>query len=293
MRTTQQKARQITEPGLYQMPLEEYVADPAPSPSLNAGTAHRLITESPRHAWTHHPRLNPAYDSDESSRLDLGTIAHALLLEDDFSRVEVIEADDWRTKAAREQRDAARVAGRIPLLPKDVAAVKAMVKVAIDAIYSSEICEAWMEAIPEQTLLWQEEGVWCRSRPDKLTKDGRFYFDYKTNAGSAHPMIFGRGPLIKQGYDLQAVLGLRGIRHLLKPNNTKMIFVVQETEPPYAVSLVSLSPMFLATADERLALALDEWKRCLSAIHWPAYPNRICYVEPPSYYGMDTLPEEP
>ena len=279
----------VTQAGIYQMPLSEYVADPAPQPSLNAGAALTLLTQSPKHAWTAHPRLNPDYEHEESSRLDLGTIAHALLLEGACG-VCVVEADDWRTKDAKAKREEARAVGQLPILSKDYDMVCAMVLSAECAIAESEIATDWAQAVPEQTLIWEEEGVWYRSRPDKATTDWRVLFDYKTTVGTAAPQLFGRGPLIRHGYDLQAALGLSGAQRLGQLDRPPtFVFVVQEMAPPYAVSFLSLSPQFLAIAHERVKLATAIWKDCQTRQQWPSYPSRIAYVDPPSYYGMDSM----
>ncbi len=276
--------------GIYKMPIMEYVNDPAPEPSFNSGMGKALLTQSPLHAKLSHPRLNPNYRGEHSSRMDLGTVAHAVLLEGDESGVELIDADDWRTKAAKEARDIARAAGKVPMLAKDMYTVRAMVKAAVDAIYVSELCEYWMEAIPEQSLIWQEGGTWCRSRPDKLTKNGRVYFDFKTTQ-DANPAKFVRN-IINNGYDIQVALGIRGIKALIPDANPTAVFVCQEIEPPYAVSFVSLEPQFLSIANERLELALYRWRDCLQHKEWPGYPSRVCYVSAPGYYGNDSLPEE-
>lgn len=276
-------------PGIYKMPMEDYISDPAPEPSLNASTAHTLLAESPHHAWVNHSRLNPDYVRTETSRLEMGSIAHAVLVEGDESKVRVIQADDWKTKAAKEERDEAREAGLLPILEKNMETVKRMVEVAVTKIFTSELCESWMEATPEQTIIWQEQGVWFRSRPDKLTPDGRVYFDYKTVAGTAHPADFARGPVVNHGYDLQATLGKRGVKAVLNQDHCTVVFVVQEIKEPYAVSLVSLSPEFLSIAAERLELAIYQWKKCRSTNVWPSYPHRVAYVDPPKFYGMDEL----
>src|SRR5579885_3028935 len=100
------------------VPAEDYHADPAPEPSLSAGIARRLISQSPLHAWTAHPRLNPDHRDEHGDRLDFGSAAHSLLLEG-LDVCEVIEADSWRTNAAKDARDGARASGLIPLLRKD------------------------------------------------------------------------------------------------------------------------------------------------------------------------------
>jgi hypothetical protein len=276
----------VDKPGIYEMSLAEYVADPAPQPSLNTGTALTLLTQSPLHAKMQHVRLNPNAEREESSRADLGTIAHALLLEDDGSRVVEIDADDWRTKAAKKKRDEARAAGKVPVLKKDYGTVQFIVGKANHFLMGSELCGAWFGAKSEQTLVWEEDGVWFRARPDKLTPDYRIDFDYKTS-GSAHPAAFVK-TVISQGYDLQVALRRRGIKALTGVD-AQPIFVVQEIDAPYAVSLVSLSPMFLTIADERLNLAIDRWMKCVAEDDWPGYPDKVATVDPPAWYGMDQL----
>ena len=91
----------ITVNGIYTIPHDVYHQDPCPTPSLSSSVAKVLLRQSPAHAAMQHPKLNNNYVNAESSRFDLGTIAHALLLEDDSSRLITIEADDWRTKAAK------------------------------------------------------------------------------------------------------------------------------------------------------------------------------------------------
>ena len=120
----------ITEPGVYDIPAEIYHADPCPEPSLSSSVATALIDRSPRHAWQAHPRLNPVHEPDNRQDFDLGKAAHALLLEG-RDVAEIVDAADYRTKAAREARDAAYAAGKTPLLAHQWQDVEAMIKAAI------------------------------------------------------------------------------------------------------------------------------------------------------------------
>lgn len=272
----------MIKPGVYDMPLADYLADPAPAPSLSTGIAHALLTKSPKHAWMQHPKLNPHHEREESSRLDFGSIAHALLLEDDPSRVVIVDAEDWRTKAARDERDAAREAGKLPILASALGTVHGMVARAREAIASSEIADDWRDGVAEQTMIWEHEGIWVRSRPDKMTKDGKLVFDFKTLAGSAHPSAVVRA-ILQHGYDIQQGIARLGVESLLGQCSPVFIFICQEINPPYAVSLVSLDGQWAAFADEKLKMAMSIWKRCLRLDDWPAYPSRVCYVAPPAY----------
>lgn len=269
--------------GVHDIPLTDYINDPAPEPSLNASIAHTLLTQTPAHARMAHPRLSPQQDREESSRLDLGTIAHGLLLEGDDSRVVVIEADDWRTKAAKDERDAARLEGKLPILVKDFDIVSNMVEIAQTTIGQSEVATEFSAAIPEQTLIWQEADIWLRCRPDKATPDWRVVFDYKTCAGTAHPAVWAKTSMVRYGYDLQAAINLRGVKALGLAKKTTFVFLVQEMEPPYALSIVSLAPSWITLADDKLRVAMSLWKGCTRKNEWPGYPARVAYVDAPAY----------
>ena len=52
-------------PGIYGMSEDCYHADPADAPSLSASIAKILIAETPLHAWTAHPKLNPNFVREE------------------------------------------------------------------------------------------------------------------------------------------------------------------------------------------------------------------------------------
>jgi hypothetical protein len=91
-----------------------YHADPCGSPSLSQSIAHTLITQSPRHAWLEHPRLG-GQQRVSSKVMDEGSILHKLLL-GAGAQFEMVVADDWRTKAAKEARDVIIAGGRIAIL---------------------------------------------------------------------------------------------------------------------------------------------------------------------------------
>ena len=272
--------------GMYKdIPLAEYVADPAPFPSLSSGVALAILEESPLHAWYRHPRLNPHYQHEDSTKFDIGTAAHAILLEGDYTKIAVIKATDYRTKEAKETRDAARAAGMIPVLVEHMAAIEDMVDEARMAISQSDLADIFRPdgGDSEQTLIWQEGGVWCRSRPDRLSKDRRILVDYKTTGTSAEPTAWTKGPMIGNGCDLQAALGLRGIKALSDGIRSDFIFIVQENYQPYAVSFVGFGNQFQFYADARLQRAFALWQRCLKSNHWYGYPTRTAWVAPPPW----------
>lgn len=274
----------IPAPGIYaDVPMADYVRDPCPAPSLNHSVAHALLTQSAWHAWHAHPRLNPHWHSDANGASDLGTIAHALLIEGNESAVEVVNADSWRTNEAKAKREAARAAGKAPILVAAYAAVKEMVEAARAALGRSEFDWATMTDT-ERTIAWAEHGLWLRGRPDWMASDKAVVVDYKTTAGSAQPDEWARGPMYRNGYDLQAALVLRGLAALDATRKPPVfVFAVQETEAPYGLSLVSLSPAYLEFANHRLASAIAQYRYCIENSKWPSYTGRVAYVDPPGW----------
>lgn len=269
--------------GLHNLSSDIYHSDPCPQPSLSSSIANILITQSPLHAWMAHPRLNPNFQpEDVDSRMDIGSIAHAMLLERDESKVVVVSAPDWRTKAAREAREEAHAQGKHAILEHKYGAVQNMVKTAMSYIQTTELRNIFDTGITEQSLFWQEGETWCRARPDLLSADRRVCLDYKTT-DSAAPDVFIR-QIARMGYDTQAEFYLRS--ELMK--NTTFVFLAQEITEPYSCSLISLSNAYREVGQAKVCRALRIWKECMDTNRWPAYPTSICYAEPSSYQLVDT-----
>jgi hypothetical protein len=256
---------------------EEYHADPAPSASLSSSIANILLEQSPLHAWLAHPRLNPNYKPEQDSRFDLGSAAHMMLLEKSEERIVRVEAEDWRTKAAKEARDAAQAAGKYAVLERQYADIKEMCDAARKFIATTELAGILDDGDPEHTLVWQDGEVWCRARPDIMSKDRKILLDYKSTA-SAAPGVFSR-QIGRMGYDCQAEFYSRGIE-VLTGALPAFVFLAQEITPPYACSLVSLSNSYRFVGQTKVSKAQELWSKCLKTDSWPAYNTRIHWAEP-------------
>jgi hypothetical protein len=263
------------------MPAGEYHADPCLEPSLSNSIAKILVTQSPSHARELHPRLNPQHTPDESSRFDIGSAAHALLLEGDNDAVRVVDADDWRKKATQDIRDQAREDGKYPILSKHFGDLTAMVTTAREFLAGSELAGILEDGKAEQTIIWQEGAIWCRARTDWMTADRKVLMDYKTCPNAA-PDTFHR-QINSMQYDLQAAFYKRGLTAVGGPEDAQFIFLAQEIEPPYACSLHTLSASFVAIAEDKVRQAIEIWQECMATDTWPTYTNRICCAEPPNW----------
>ena len=255
------------------MPMRDYLSLKA----LSSGLCHRILSESPLHARLASP-WNDSRDSDNSKVADIGSVAHKLLLEGNENGISIIDADDWRTKAAKELRDAAYAEGRIPMLAGKMDYVRAMVAAANDYLSTSQLAGVFTNGAPEVTLLFELNGIKCKGRCDWLTEERSLCLSYKTTAGSANPDSWIRTQLPQ--YDMATVFYERGVLAACGVTETRVVHLVQEQSYPYACSLIGLAPAYRAMADMRLNQALALWAKCAENGNWPAYTSRVCYAEP-------------
>jgi hypothetical protein len=285
----------VTEPGVYRMTAEEYHADPCPAPSLSRSTASVLLNSTAQHAWANHPKLNPDFEEDfgkkqreSEQKFFLGTAAHTMVLSHG-RKIEVIDADAYRSKAAKDARDAALNAGKTPLLPDQYDKCLDMRASIMAQMPAFEDCEkAFAEGHSELVICWQDrDGVWGRTmidwtepRPDTNTI---VVYDYKTTGRLANPETLAPH-VFDLGYDLQDAFIERAIRTVIGAE-VKVVFrlVFHEIEPPYMASVVELDEGGRWIGRKKAAHAFGLWARCLSENNWPGYPSKICTLAMPPW----------
>lgn len=282
----------IDKPGVYDLSAEAYHADPCPEPSLSSSIAKLLVTPgaTPMHARHECPRLNPDYEPEESEKFDLGKAAHSMILRDPQA-FEIIYAGDWRTAIAKEKRDAARKAGKIPMLEhqyEEAVQMVAAARVQLDAHSEGPL---FVDGKPEQTMVWFEGDVTCRARLDWRPNSSRFYPDYKSTGASADPDLWQR-TMYGMGADMQAAFYIRGIRALKLCDRPEFRFVVQENYKPFALSVVGLKPGALDLADRQVERAIAIWSDCRRANRWPGYPTRTCWIDAPAWHEATLMARE-
>ena len=265
-------------PGIHlDVPEERYHADPCATPSLSVSIAQALVLESPAHAYLRHPRLG-GQPFEATSDMDRGTLIHALLL-GKGRQVGVVDADDWRTKAAKEMREQLRAEGKLAVTRK----------LYDDSIKAAQALQRKLAARgfvfdghSEVTLVWEEmarEGVVrCRGRLDHVK--GNRIFDLKITA-DANPRRVSGGCIADMGYDLQGVVYPRALE-ILKPEFAGRVgfsLLFCEPEPPYCITEVRLAASRKAIAESKWARAKAMWERCLRTNHWPDYTDQVVFAE--------------
>lgn len=269
--------RKITEPGIYEMTDEEYHADPCPEPSLSASIAKKLIAQSPAHARHAHPRLNPGFAREEKEIFDRGTVAHALLLKGEEVAA-VLPYDDWKTQAARAERDALRAEGRVVILQKHWDTVRRMIDRCREQLSAhKEASDAFTNGKPEQVIIWREDsGVWCRAKLDYLHDTRQKIDDYKSTGREVDNESISRHCL--DDWEIQDAFYRRGVMKIFR-EEAQFRFIAQENAEPYAVNVVELGPDFRWLGDEKVQYAIRIFGNCLKTGRWPGYSDRIHCVQ--------------
>jgi len=274
----------IDKPGKYTISFEEYLQDPCPFPSLTRSTIKDLIFETPRRAFLNHPRLNPQAIEKQSEKFDIGTAAHAIFLEGAADAVHVVLANDWRTSAAKAERDEAQSKGKIALLEHQFVEVTAMVFTAHEALAEWEGRGLKIsDGKSELTYIWQESnGIWCRCRPDcKWPETYVPVLDYKTTGQSADPQEYNR-IAIAHGHDIQDAFYRRGIK-AIEGEEPDFVLMVQETEPPYLCAFMELDMITRDMGEQKVKAGIRRWKERLSSGYWPGYGNDTYTLEAPPW----------
>lgn len=284
---------EVTTPGVYDgMPDDVYHGDPVPGGSLSSSGARRLLPPSCPAIFRHEQ------DNGQPHKrvFDFGHAAHAKVLGIGAGVVEV-KADNWRTKAAQEARDAAYAAGQTPLLTEEVAQVDAMAEVIRRHPLAGKLFDPSRGGKPEQSLFWQQDvpistpdgarttKVWRRSRLDwlpKLTPGGRLILaDYKT-AVCADPAEF-RKVAFGKGYHQQAAWYLDAVTALGIAEDVAFVFVVQDKTAPHPVTVCELDHDALRIGRILNHQALATYATCQATGVWPGYSDQVELISPPPW----------
>lgn len=288
---------QIREPGVYSwMSHDVYHADPVPGGSLSRTGAQLLLPPScpALFEWNlmHPPPPKPHFD--------LGIAAHHLVLGVGPELVHV-PTDSWaptgpgnKTRVTK-LRDEAHARNAVPLKTPDWERVHAMADALRQHPEASRLLDTSYGGKPEQAMFWvdEETGVWRRSLvdwlPPKPVRGRMLVPDYKTTH-SAHQETWVKSAG-DYGYDMQAVWIRDAVRELLGVEDALVVFILQDKNPPYLVSIAHLDERAEERGQLRNRRALELYAECKKTGVWPGYQT-IKKVDLPTYtYYEEVIPD--
>ncbi len=253
-------------PGIHDMPEADYFAH---TEALSHSGA-KLILDCPakfRHD-SDHPR------TDVPDAMSFGSAAHCAVLNPHQvgDLVAVFDFDNWRTKAAQEAKKEAIADNVAPVLRKDWTTAVEMARIVHDHPLAGRLLD---NGKAEQSLFWAADDIQKRARLDWMPNvDGErlIVADYKT-AKDAEVHGFEKA-VTNYGYHSQAAWYSEGV-HAVTGIWPTFLFIVQETDAPYVVSVIELSSEMLKIGTERIEHAVRTYKQCMTTGIWPAYSDEV------------------
>jgi hypothetical protein len=262
----------IAEPGAWKgVPLDIYHSAVATAgPSISSSGLRTIWSDSPAHYWCRSPYNPNRVEDKRSDALDLGAAAHHWLLgEPKFAeRFLLSPYPDFRTKEAREWRDAQSAAGKVILSIEQWQSVQGMRE---GLLRNSLVREAGiLDGHVERSIYWRGPDdlswIWLRSRPDVIPTGSGQYTDLKTTTSvQRHDLS---RTIANFGYRMQAALLRMGCRALGLPFEMfSLVFV--EKEAPYCSRVVTLKDAEIDRGERQCKAALTMFADGLKTGEWP------------------------
>lgn len=273
-------SKPIIEPGVYDIPDHDYHADPVPGGSLSCSGAKLLLPPNcpAIYRWHQdHPRP-------PKKAFDLGHAAHKLVLGVGPELV-IVDADNWKTKAAQAQRDQAHEEGKVPLLADDHDRVLGMANIIRQHDIAGRLFRPGCGR-PEQSLFWTDPrtDVWRRARLDWLPNpsDGRLIIgDYKTTEHADLDAI--QAAINNYRYHMQAAQYCDAATELGLHDNPAFLLIFQEKNPPYLITPVEINAESVGWGRTLNRQALDIYRQCRETNTWPGHTDGIALVGLPPW----------
>lgn len=260
----------IDKPGIYELTDEKYHGDCCAGPSLSSSGAVTLANECPMRFWWD-SYMNAGRSDDSTKNAEIGKASHIAILKPDqwSDLVAILPFDDFKTKAAREARDMARAAGKIVLKTEAAAEVLAMSQALHRHPVASELVQ---RGTAERAYVWQDPqtNIWLKAKPDYMRP--KALVDLKT-APSANPAAFSYH-LYSMGYHQQAAWYLDGVEAVTGERPDRFVFIVQEREPPYLVTVCPLDLQAVEWGAKLNRKAINLFAQCVERNDWPGYQDQ-------------------
>lgn len=259
---------QAMEPGLYSgVPHEVYHSDPCVHPSLSASIASRLVTQSPMHAWTYHPRLGGLRDEDTAAAA-AGSLIDNLILGGGPEIVPII-ANDYKTNAAREARDRALAEGKMPVIESKLVAERAHAEKIKQHLRERKGFE--FDGLSQIVAVWKEGNAWCRARLDHLKLSTATIYDLKF-VRSAAPEAIERHMVI-YGTDVQRAAYVSAVEKTYPELQGRVKFqpIFVENGEVLAITMRPIGGTMKELGERKWGRGVDIWTKCLAANYWPDY----------------------
>lgn len=278
------------------MPEDVYHSDPTPildgftqSASLSSSMASCLLSDSEEEAMMTSKRLNPKYVEKTSDAMDLGTMAHELVLLGSLKNIVVCsEFDSWRTSAAKDRKAEIEAQGKIALnsntrsILDDVQEMKVQLHNRLNG--HRDYPSLMMKGRGEVSAFAYDGEIWNRARFDWLDDNyPDIIVDYKTTALTFKRWI---ADFWREGKYIQSP-HYRKVFDIITGRKSKFIFVVQRTVAPFDVMVFCPDDSYGDEYHGRYELARKKFVNGLKTGLWRGHPPYTVHGCPPPYILTD------
>lgn len=253
-------------------------------PGLSSSIASILVEQSPLHARAAHPMFG-AEGNDHTKSTARGAVCHTLTL-GKGARFQVLQYENYKTKAAQNDRDTAIAAGLIPILDDGH---KEAIEIAAKATANLERRGIRLDGESELVIEWHEPSasgpVLCRCMLDHAWIGGGAakVLDLKF-VGNAAPGAVERSAE-NFGYAVQAAAYRRAVTALdpQLAGRVDFLFAFAEVEKPYEMNLTRPDGAFRELGERRWLRAVEAWGACLLTDKWPGYGSGVNTLSSPTW----------
>lgn len=131
----------------------------------------------------------------------------------------------------------------------------------------------------ELSIFWEEDGVPCKCRPDRLVAS-EFIVDLKT-CEDASPQGFARA-CANWGYHIQQAFYMRGCA-AVDMAVKEFIFIAVEKTAPYTVGVYTLDAVAIQHGIAKVKDGIDLFQECRETDIWPGYSDETIELSLPSW----------
>ena len=203
--------------------------------------------------------------------MEFGTAAHTMVLETETFKDRYAVFSGEGTRASKEYKEfLAQNPNKSILKLNEMDRILDMVT----AIENHTLAKELLLHSPgknELELYWNDRSVPCKGKLDRYL-DSNVIVDYKT-AYDASPEAFNHWKAKNLGYYLQAAhYQAYFMQQHMAP---AFVFVVQETEAPFAIQVYELDQTSIDLAHEQRNNLLDLYRSCIDNDNWHGYKEEI------------------
>jgi hypothetical protein len=266
------------EPGIYEMPFDQYRAIPA----LNSSKLKEL-RRTPAHfkAALEAPEKPPT--AVQQKAFNKGTAFDTLLLRGKAHLDAQVAIDleiNKNKKEYKEFKAEAVAAGKMILSQEDYQACFKMLDASLKKYQWKKIFAS--AGHPHRILIWQDEatGLWCKAELDFLTEDGTLV-DLKTTADAGF-WFFSRNAR-RLGYVNQGAFYLSGLTAVTGHYHYDFLIAAIEVDPPYESHIFRPSPLQKYEAEDQNKERMETLLTCYNRDEWPGYLDCIIDLDSGQY----------